>query len=131
MVQLDNKFLSIMSERTDEELINILFVCRNDYQPEAIEAAEYEFHKRNISLDTIEAVKKELCNVKDKKAAKANMSLQTYWKVLAFLFPGIMNLFFALIFTAEGYEKRTRDMWRWTIYGILFYLLMLMIIRFF
>ena len=39
-------FKNAMSQRTDEELIKIVTILRNDYQPIAIEVAEDEIKKR-------------------------------------------------------------------------------------
>lgn len=45
-----------MAKHTDEELIEILSVYRNDYQPDAIIAAENELKNRNITLNHIEEI---------------------------------------------------------------------------
>jgi len=50
-------FSETMSNRTDEELIKIVTVDRNDYQTEAVEAAEKEIKTRNIDATKIESVK--------------------------------------------------------------------------
>ena len=49
-----------MSNRTDEELIKIVTVDRNDYQTEAVEAAEKEIKTRNIDATKIESVKQDI-----------------------------------------------------------------------
>jgi len=41
---MENKFSEVMSQRTDEELIKILTVDRERYNPIAIEAAESEIN---------------------------------------------------------------------------------------
>lgn len=124
-----NDFHSVMSTRTDRELIDIVSISRNDYQPEAIKAAEEELSKRNINLDTIEKTKKGICNDIELRKTKAQKPLQTYWKVLTFIFPGILNLFFAFVFTVDGYDTRTREMWKWTAYGFCFYVVIILLIR--
>lgn len=53
-------FKDIMSKRTDEELIKIVTVDRDGYQPLAVEAAEEEIKKRNIHTTKIEQVKIDL-----------------------------------------------------------------------
>lgn len=126
-----NEFYSVMSTRTNTELIDIVLISRDDYQLEAIKAAEIELSKRNINLNTIENIKKEICNDIELRKAKTEKPLQTYWKVLTFIFPGILNLFFAFIFTVDGYNNRTREMWKWTAYGFCFYIVMIFLIRMF
>ncbi len=53
-------FKNVMSQRTDEELIRIVTVQRDDYQPMAVVAAEDEIQKRGIDLTKIEEVKTDL-----------------------------------------------------------------------
>jgi len=43
-----------MSKRTDKELIKIVTVDRNSYEPLAVEAAEEEITKRNLDINFIE-----------------------------------------------------------------------------
>jgi uncharacterized RDD family membrane protein YckC len=57
---MNTDFREAMSERTDEELIKIVTVGRNDYQALAIEAAEEEVKNRGIDTTTIEQVKIDL-----------------------------------------------------------------------
>ncbi len=60
-------FKNAMSQRTDEELIKIVTILRNDYQPIAIEVAEDEIKKRgldttmtnNMQADLEEKIEKE------------------------------------------------------------------------
>ena len=55
---MENKFNEIMSQRTDEELIKIVTVERERYNPITIEAAETEIKKRNIDTNRFEEIKK-------------------------------------------------------------------------
>lgn len=126
-----NELYSVMSTRTDRELIDIVSISRGDYQLEAIKAAEIELSKRNINPDTIENIKKEIYNDIKLRKIRAEEPLQTYWKILTFIFPGILNLFFAFIFTADGYNNRTKEMWKWTAYGFCFYIVMILLIQMF
>lgn len=59
-------FSESMSNRTDEELIKIVTVDRNDYQTEAVEAAEEELKIRNIDATKIESVKQDIEEKKTK-----------------------------------------------------------------
>jgi len=47
-------FKDVMSKRTDQELIKIITIDREDYQPLAIEAAEAEIKNRGINQTLIE-----------------------------------------------------------------------------
>ena len=57
---MENKFAEAMSKRSDSELLEIVTKLRNDYQPEAVEAAEIEIKKRNLSTEQIEKAKEEI-----------------------------------------------------------------------
>jgi hypothetical protein len=57
---MNTDFKDVMSKRTDEDLIKIVTVDRDGYQPLAIEAAEQEIKNRNIDTTKIEQVKVDL-----------------------------------------------------------------------
>ena len=45
----ENPFTEIMAQRSDLELYKIVNELKDDYQPEAVEAAKQEPDKRNLS----------------------------------------------------------------------------------
>lgn len=53
-------FKEVMSKHSDHELIKIVTIDKNKYQPLAIEAAEEEIRKRNIDTTKFEQVKVDL-----------------------------------------------------------------------
>lgn len=57
---MNTDFKDVISKRTDEELIKIVTVDRDGYQPLAVEAAEQEIKNRNIDTTKIEQVKADL-----------------------------------------------------------------------
>lgn len=57
---MENNFLEVMSKRTDEELIKIVTIDKDNYQPLAVEAAEWEIKKRQLDIGMIEKVNKDL-----------------------------------------------------------------------
>lgn len=128
MNDLNNKYTQRMSETTDKELVNIVHICAADYQQEAVAVAESELYKRELSILQIDELKREINEDNYRKVCNQEMPLQTYWKVLTFIFPGVLNLVFAMIFTAEGYDKRTKEMWKWTFYGFCFYVAIVFLI---
>lgn len=78
---MNKDFKDAMSKRTDEEIIKIVTVSRDDYQPLAVEAAEQELKNRGLDTTTIEQVKINLTNKieeqkqLDKKSVKATIRL--------------------------------------------------------
>jgi uncharacterized RDD family membrane protein YckC len=99
---MDTNFKDVMSERTDEELIKIITIDRNNYQPIAIEAAEEEIRTRDINTGKIELLKSDLENQLERKreldSKKVNplkrfihfvVDTLICWIIIALLFFGI------------------------------------------
>lgn len=118
---MENKFIPVMSKKTDAELIKIVYDLRNDYQPEAVIAAEFELNNRNIEQTRFEEAVKENHAKKQIETEKANKPLEEHWKVLTFLFPGVIQMFIAGSFKIEGYDKKASELTKWTFYGFGFY----------
>lgn len=78
-------FTEVMSKRTDEELIEIIKVKREDYQPEAIEAAEKEFEKRQINPDQIEQVEQELTEKETEKKELDSRKVPSWTRLIHFV----------------------------------------------
>jgi len=53
---MENRFMNIMEERSNEELMEILLRKRNDYQSEAVDAARSELGRRNLTPEEIEEI---------------------------------------------------------------------------
>lgn len=64
---MENEFNKTMSSRTTDELIKITQLERDNYQKKALEAAENELKKRNVSVQEIDNVTQNLINVEEQK----------------------------------------------------------------
>src|SRR5215203_672912 len=110
-------FKETMKEATDAELIKIVFTEREYYQPAAVLAAEAELALRRLSADKI----KVLVAVNEKQQQilgfNANIPLDTHWKVLTFILPGILQLFLSGLFRGDGYERKADELVKWTLWG--------------
>lgn len=53
---MENRFTSVMAERSNEELMDILLTKRSEYQHEAVDAARCELRRRNLSHEQIEEI---------------------------------------------------------------------------
>ena len=82
---MTNNFPDQMSKRTDVELLRILNEQRNDYNPEAIIAAEEELAKRNLSQEQVITAKQELETKKQFDEKRANDPLGVVAKRNLFL----------------------------------------------
>ncbi|PCJ96104.1 MAG: hypothetical protein COA50_07955 [Flavobacteriaceae bacterium] len=61
---MENEFVKTMSERTNKELVSIVTVERENYNPTAITAADAEVAKRNIDTTTFQEIKEKASSEK-------------------------------------------------------------------
>ncbi len=128
---MPNQFTEQMSKRTNVELLKILNEQRNDYQPEAITAAEEELGKRNLSNEQVATAKEELEAKRQFDEKRANEPLGAGWKILTAMFPGLIQIIFSGTFKADGYDRKARELVRWTLYGFIFYVGLVILIMIF
>lgn len=106
---MENEFTKVMSERTDHELIKIVTVDRERYNPIAIEAADLEIEKRNIDTAEFEKVK-EIAIVEKEQKQKVDSNVVgsgircinflidiIVWLVLATIISFIIGLFISVM----------------------------------
>ncbi|MCL2131880.1 MAG: RDD family protein [Lentimicrobiaceae bacterium] len=112
-------FKDVMSRRTDEELIKIVTIGRNDYQPSAVIAAEEEMQKRQLDAAKIEQIESELkVEIEENKQLNNRRvnSLTRFihfiidtiiWLIIAFIISPIIAfiLGFILLFNVEEFAK--------------------------
>jgi len=56
------EFENVMLKHSDKELVEILTKYRDDYQPDAIIAAEIELKRRNLTIDKSKIIKYDISN---------------------------------------------------------------------
>ena len=96
---MDKNFEKTMTKRTDAELIKIVNEQRNDYQPEAIEAAELEIKNRNLTFEQINIknqeknpenqIEKDL-RLKNRSLKKANFKNKTFYSIVITFLCGLL-----------------------------------------
>ena len=123
-----NQFTDQMSRRTDAELLKIVIDQRNDYQPEALLAAEEELARRNLSPEQVSSAKEELERKKTFDEKRANEPLDMSLKILTAIFPGILQIILSGTYKVEGYDRKARELVRWTLYGFGFYFSFVMLL---
>ena len=105
---MENRFTSVMSERSNEELMDILLRKRDDYQFEAVDAARNELRRRKLSQQQFEEItdwiqkKKQQEQEKDEYRQSWIESMRNYFRVPANL-PmnikiGAWLIYFSLLF---------------------------------
>lgn len=94
---MENKFTEVMSKRTDEQLIKILTVDKDGYEPLAVEAAEQEIKNRNIDTSKFESVKIDLTIKLEEQKALDTLHVSPLTRFLHFIIDTIAFLLLALI----------------------------------
>ena len=90
-------FKDVMSQQANEELIRIVTIQRDDYQPLAVEAAEKEIKKRGINTKMVEEVKNDLEeNIKEQKEFDSK-KVNSLTRLLNFIIDSITFLIVTLI----------------------------------
>jgi len=94
---MDNNFKDAMSQRTDQELIKIVTLQREDYQPLAVEAAEREIDLRNIDMEKIEKLKQEFTKKRDEQKKIDLNFVSSLTRLLNFLVDSLIIFLLAII----------------------------------
>jgi len=92
---MNTDFEDIMSNRTDEELIKIVTVDKDDYQPLAVVAAEEEIKKRNLDTARIEETENELTVQIEVQSQLDNKMVSSSTRFLHFIIDRIICLIIA------------------------------------
>jgi len=94
---MENNFLEVMSKRTDEELIKIVTIDKDNYQPLAVEAAEWEIKKRQLDIGMIEKVNKDLKTKIDEQNTLDSTIVNSWTRLLHFVIDLLAFLIVGLI----------------------------------
>jgi uncharacterized RDD family membrane protein YckC len=93
-------FKDVMSQRTDEELIKIVTIQRDDYQPIAVEAAEEEIKKRGIDTTKAEEIKTDLKEKIEEEKEFDSKKVKSTIRLLNFI---IDSIAFLIVFAILGF----------------------------
>jgi uncharacterized RDD family membrane protein YckC len=94
---MENEFTGAMSGRTDEQLIKIVTIERDDYQASAIQAAEHEIAKRKIDSAKIEELKMVLITKLDESKAFDARKVSSSTRLLHYLIDTIAFVLVAMV----------------------------------
>jgi len=94
----ENLFENVMKERSTGDLVEIVKVYSNDYQPEAVEAARKQLRLRNIDYETYELNLTAASEQKLKIKIHVD-SNKILIPMLAFIFPFIATLVCTIFFS--------------------------------
>jgi len=124
-----------MSERTDEELIKIATVEREDYQPLAIEIAEREIQNRKLSINDFQEVKENMIIEKEKQIKAESNIANSILRLVNFIIDSfafmtlgfILSIAFGLVIFILNIELNPNNSTLFQVIGIAMYFLAFMI----
>lgn len=115
-----NDFKEVMANRSDSELLEIVTKMKDDYQPEAVIAAETELKNRNLSPEQLDSATVEIKEKEILLTEKEDLPLSSGQKALFFLFFwGVIPWGMAGTFKANGYQRKYREAWKSMKYGLI------------
>jgi hypothetical protein len=150
-------FSEVMSQRSDKQLAEILTTKRHEYQDDAIKAAQAEFEKRSldvnsfVTVDDMQKAEEELAPI-----PKAELRFNLLHKILTFLLPALVTVLWTIICNSmletpvlkgvslpliigvqvlifnqlktNGYDKLSVDFKLWTLNSWIFFAVIFLII---
>ena len=94
---MENNFSAVMSERTDEELIKIVTIDKDNYQLLAVEAAEQEIKKRQLDNGSIEKISNDLKVVIEEQQSVDSIIVNSWIRLLHFVIDLFASFVIALL----------------------------------
>ena len=119
----------MLTDRSNKELMDMIILDKERLTPEQLAEAEEEFKKRNISNDEIVEMLKAYGLVLPKSGEYEKEKLGFLGKSFAFLFPGLLYIFYVGKIRSNVFSRRANDVRLWTTYGIGFYIIIILIIQ--
>lgn len=120
-MQID--FQKVMAHKSNEELLRVINAPPDDYLPEAISAAKTELSRRNLTDDEIQQAEEWNRISKHDEKIRSEQPLETHWKVLTFILPGVVQLALSGALLSDGFDRKAQELKKWTFKGFLFYLI--------
>jgi len=139
-------FNRVMAERSDRQLAEILSMHSDQYQPEALEAAQREFDRRGLKVEALVDLAQHARQVVAALSEELNPPLSLWFKILtvvgpvivtivlpsfkagALAFPLILFLQYAIyrLIRSKGYLRMAGDFKNWVIYSYYIYIVLLL-----
>ena len=117
---MDRDFSTVMKQKSSSELLEIVTKLKDEYQPEAVEAAQMELDSRDLTNEQQEEAESQIA---DRTSANLDMQsepLGAGQKLLFFIFFwGVIPWAMAGTFKNNGYLRKYKDAWRFMGLGAL------------
>ena len=122
-------FKTLVSKKSTRQLLITMTFERDRIAPAELRAVEEEFRRRNLSDADIQKIILETDFTTIQVNEQAKEPLGVVFKILAFVFPGLLLLSFSARFKTKGYSRKVRELRGWTLYGIGFYTLLMVLVE--
>ncbi len=96
-MDMDNEYSNVMSQRSDEELIRIVVIQRDDYNQMAVEAAINEIKKRGLKLDEIEKIQEKAIDEDEKIESFKNNVASSSLRIINLFVDTIVIFFISIL----------------------------------
>lgn len=110
-----------MSNKTNEELYEILYAHSGDYTPDAIEIAEEEFRRRKLDAPELNSLGAAAENLRAQEDAPLGWPLRIVAFFFSTAFFGIPVILAHRHYVEQGSRRKAREWGRWGLFGLAFY----------
>jgi hypothetical protein len=119
----------MLADRSNKELLDMITLDRERLDPKLVADAENEFKKRNIPNDEVVDILKQYGLVLPGSPEYEKNKLSFIGKAFAFLFPGLLYIFYIGKIRSNVLSRKAIDVRLWTLYGIGFYVGIILVIQ--
>ena len=131
MLPSDADLKAAMSLKSDQELCDVLYGHRNDYEPNAIAAAQEEFNRRNLTPQTVGELRASVERDVEMERAPLGWGLRIVAFFVSTLAMGIPVMLAHSHYVELGAYRKARDWKHWAAFGFLFYVCLFVVSRLF
>lgn len=94
---MNTNFTEVMTQKTEDELIEITTVLRDEYQPLAVKAAEVELRKRKVQTSQIQEVTEKIIRKKEEQVSFQSAKVSSLNRFLHFVIDTTAIMFITLV----------------------------------
>jgi hypothetical protein len=120
----------LMSTKSNEDLIEIVFFSKDNFLPEAILEAKLELSIRNMDNQLVADIKSKFSEIKTKNSSLSKLKLSPILRVICFFLPSPFSIFFNIYYNSKNQKNKANEVLKYTGYGLIFYLMMIFIANF-
>ena len=126
------QFAERVKRMSDIELIRIVeSEPEEGYEPDVIELAAQELSERNIDTAEVDYMTDDVRQEQIQKSNRASAQLGALGKIIFMLFAPFATIYLivaASVMSADGYENKAKDAWRFIFYGWGLYLVIILLL---